>query len=128
MLAFNRLLDEHFYWCAIILPRWRDQKNWENYIPILLGGHQPDQALRDALEAARGAILAELEGHGVGRLDDATAFARARDDADALAAQLDDQPYFMGDRLRCFAGVVALIAIAAGAWHFLGAAVIASLP
>ena len=70
MLAFNRLLDEHFYWCAVVLPRWRDQKNWERYIPILCGGHQPDKALREALEMVRGGMQAELEGHGVGRLDD----------------------------------------------------------
>ena len=100
MLAFNRLLDEHFYWCAVVLPRWRNQENWENYIPVLCGGRQPDQALRQALEVVRAAMLAELEGHGIGRLDDATAYARARADVDALAAQLGDQPYFMGDRLR----------------------------
>jgi glutathione S-transferase len=57
MLAFNRLLDEHFYWCAVILPRWRNQQNWENYIPILCGGRQPDKALRDARKWCAGPCL-----------------------------------------------------------------------
>lgn len=100
MLAFNRLLDEHFYWCAVIQPRWREQRNWELYVPIICGGTQPDAALRNSLEAFRRMVMAEFDGQGMGRLDDATVYARARADVDALADQLGDRPYFMGDRPR----------------------------
>lgn len=100
MLAFNRLLDEHFYWSAVIQPRWREQKNWETYVPIICGGSQPDAALRNSLEAFRRMVLAEFDGQGMGRLDDTAVYARARADVDALAGQLGDKPYFMGDRPR----------------------------
>ena len=100
MLAFNRLLDEHFYWAAVIQPRWREQANWELYVPIICGGVQPDPGLRDNLEAFRRMVMAEFDGQGMGRLDAAAVYARARADVDALANQLGSKPYFMGDKPR----------------------------
>jgi glutathione S-transferase len=100
MLAFNRSLDEHFYWAAVIQPRWREQKNWDLYIPIICGGAQPDPGLRDNLEAFRRMVLAEFDGQGMGRLDAAAVYARARADVDALAAHLGGKPFFMGNKPR----------------------------
>lgn len=110
MMAFNRLLDEHFYWAAVIQPRWREQANWEMYIPIICGGAEPDLPLRNELEAFRRMILGEFDGQGMGRLDAAKVYARARQDVDALAGQLGDRPYFMGDEPRSIdANVLSLL-------------------
>lgn len=100
MHAFNRMLDEHFYWSAVIQPRWREQAGWEAYVPIITGGATPDAATRDALESFRRMILAEFDGQGMGRMNDAQVYERAREDVDALSDQLGDQVYFMGDKPR----------------------------
>lgn len=110
MMAFNRLLDEHFYWCGVIQPRWREQANWETYVPIICGGSQPDADLRNELEAFRRMILGEFDGQGMGRLAADQVYARAREDVDALAGQLGDQPYFMGNKPRSIdANVLSLL-------------------
>jgi glutathione S-transferase len=100
MLAWNRLLDEHFYWAAVIQPRWREQANWERYIPIIVGGAEVDGPTRDALESFRRMILNEFDGHGMGRLPDAVVYERARADIQALSDFLGDKPYLMGQSLR----------------------------
>ncbi len=97
MLAWNRLLDEHFYWAAVIQPRWREQANWERYIPIIVGGASVDGPTRDLLEEFRRMILAQFDGQGMGRLPSERVYARANDDVDALSDFLADKPYFMGD-------------------------------
>ncbi|QNO27217.1 glutathione S-transferase family protein [Sphingopyxis sp. OPL5] len=110
MMAFNRLLDEHFYWSAVIQPRWREQANWETYVPIICGGNQPDASLRNELETFRRMVLGEFDGQGMGRLNAEQVYARARQDVDALAGQLGDQPYFMGDKPRSIdANVLSLL-------------------
>lgn len=110
MMAFNRLLDEHFYWSAVIQPRWREQANWEIYVPIICGGATPDAALRNDLEAFRRMVMSEFDGQGMGRLDAASVYGRARQDVDALAGQLGDKPYFMGDVVRTIdANVLSLL-------------------
>jgi glutathione S-transferase len=110
MMAFNRLLDEHFYWCAVIQPRWREQSNWEIYVPIICGGSMPDPVLRNELEAFRRMVLSEFDGQGMGRLDAPKVYARARQDIDALAGQLGDRPFFMGDTPRSIdANVLSLL-------------------
>ena len=37
MMAFNRMIDEHTYWVAVIQPRWRETENWEKYLRIIAG-------------------------------------------------------------------------------------------
>jgi len=110
MLAWNRLLDEHFYWAAVIQPRWREQANWERYIPIIVGGAQVDGPTRNALEEFRRMILAEFDGQGMGRLPADRVYARAADDVDAMSDFLGDKPYFMGDVPRTIdANVLSLL-------------------
>jgi glutathione S-transferase len=100
MLAWNRLLDEHLYWAAVVQPRWREQTNWERYIPIIVGGATVDGPTREALEAFRRSIMSELEGQGMGRLPDAVVHARAAADVMAIADFLGDKPCFMGSTVR----------------------------
>lgn len=35
MVAWNRMIDEHTYWCGVIQPGWRMDEGWETYVPIL---------------------------------------------------------------------------------------------
>lgn len=110
MMAFNRLLDEHFYWSAVIQPRWREQLGWETYVPVICGGDDPDATLRDMLENFRRMVMGEFDGQGMGRLDDAAVYARAREDVDALADQLGSNEFFMGGELRSIdANVLSLL-------------------
>jgi glutathione S-transferase len=110
MLAWNRLLDEYFYWAAVIQPRWREQANWERYIPIIVGGAQVDGPTRNALEEFRRMILTEFDGQGMGRLPAERVYARAADDVDAMSDFLGDKPYFMGDAPRTIdANVLSLL-------------------
>ena len=97
MLAWNRMLDEHLYWAAVIQPRWREQANWERYIPIIVGGAAVDDPLRNMLEEFRRMILAEFDGQGMGRLPADKVYARAADDIDALSDFLGSKSFFMGD-------------------------------
>jgi glutathione S-transferase len=110
MLAFNRMLDEHLYWAAVIQPRWREQANWERYIPIIVGGAAVDDPLRNMLEEFRRMILAEFDGQGMGRLPAEKVYQRAADDINALADFLGEKSYFMGETPRTIdANVLSLL-------------------
>lgn len=100
MCAWNRMLDEHTYWCAVVQPRWRELANFEIYIPILFGGDPVPEPARQFLTGIREVMLSELVGQGMGRLPDAVVYQRARADIDALADFLASKPFFMGDKLR----------------------------
>jgi isoprene-epoxide---glutathione S-transferase len=100
MCAWNRMIDEHTYWCAVIQPRWRERANFEIYVPILFGTDPVPAAARQFLEGVREAAVSQLVGHGMGRLPDAVVYQRARADIDALAGFLASKPFFMGDTLR----------------------------
>jgi glutathione S-transferase len=100
MLAWNRMIDEHTYWCAVIQPRWREEANWEIYLPIIFGASAVPPEVRQTLEEFRKLILSEFLGHGTGRLPDKLVYERARADIDAISDFLDSKPYFMGEKLR----------------------------
>ena len=100
MCAWNRMIDEHTYWCAVIQPRWRERANFEIYLPILFGTDPVPAAARQFLEGIREVAVSQLVGHGMGRFPDAVVYQRARADIDALAGFLASKPFFMGDTLR----------------------------
>jgi glutathione S-transferase len=100
MLAWSRMIDEHTYWCAVIQPRWREEGNWEIYVPIIFGASPVPPEVRNTLEEFRKLILSEFLGHGMGRLPDVAVYERARDDIDAISDFLGSKPYFMGEKLR----------------------------
>jgi len=100
MLAWNRMIDEHTYWCAVIQPRWREQANWEIYLPIIFGASPVPPEVSQTLEEFRKLILSEFLGHGIGRLPENVVYERARADIDAISDFLGSKPYFMGEKLR----------------------------
>jgi len=99
MLAWNRTLDEHTYWCAVIQPRWCEEPNYEIYVPLIAGVKRVPPEVRRAIDEFRQKILSEFVGHGMGRLPSEVVYERAREDMDALAEFLGTKPYFMGDKL-----------------------------
>jgi glutathione S-transferase len=100
MLAWNRMIDEHTYWCAVIQPRWREEANWEIYLPIIFGASPVPPEVHRTMEEFRKLILSEFLGQGMGRLPGNVVYERARADIDAISDLLDSKPYFMGEQLR----------------------------
>jgi isoprene-epoxide---glutathione S-transferase len=90
MHAFNRMIDDHTYWVAVIQPRWRETENWEKYLRIIAGSNDVPPGLR-AFECMNG---------GWGRLPADAIYRRARGDVDALSNFLGDKAFFMGDKPR----------------------------
>jgi len=99
-LAWNRLLDEHYYWTSVIQPRWREDRGWETYIPYIVGGAEVGPDLRAVLDGFRGLIVSEFDGQGMGRRSDDEVYKLAEDDLDAISNFLGDKPFFMGDKPR----------------------------
>lgn len=96
MMSFNRLIDEHLYWTAVVQPRWRESENWEVFLRIIAGTDDVPAPLRAFIDDFRHRILTEFMLGGWGRMSADTLYARARDDIDAIADQLGDRPYLMG--------------------------------
>lgn len=100
MHAFNRMIDEHTYWTAVIQPRWRETANWEIYLRIIAGTQDVPPALRAFADDFRFRILAEFMTGGWGRMPADVIYRRARTDVDALSGFLGSKPFFMGPKPR----------------------------
>ena len=100
MMAFNRMIDEHTYWVAVIQPRWRETDNWEKYLRIIAGTNDVPAGLRAFADDFRFRILNEFMHGGWGRMPAEVIYRRARTDIDSLSNFLGDKKYFMGDQPR----------------------------
>lgn len=110
MMAFNRLIDEHLYWTAVIQPRWRETENWERHVRIFAGGEHVPEKIRTFTDDFRHRMLTEFMLGGWGRMAADAIYARAREDVDALADQLGDRPFLMGYAPRSIdAGVASIL-------------------
>jgi len=95
--AMQRLLEEHLYWVTMY-TRWSyTDANWQTNKLAIFGGLPPGARDLAAL-AYRYRINAQIRGHGIGRHTAAEVFDLGKEDIDALADFLGDQPYFMGDK------------------------------
>jgi glutathione S-transferase len=100
MLAWNRMIDEHTYWVAVIQPRWRETPNWEIYLRIIAGTDDVPPGLRAFADDFRHRILTEFMQGGWGRMSADVIYQRARADVDALSDFLGGKPFFMGQKPR----------------------------
>jgi glutathione S-transferase len=96
MLAWNRLIDEHLYWVAVIQPRWRETEGWEKYLRIIAGSDNVPPALRAFGDDFRFRILSEFYLGGWGRMPAEVIYSRARQDIDAIAGQLAANDFMLG--------------------------------
>jgi len=100
MMAFNRMIDEHTYWVAVIQPRWRETANWEKYLRIIAGTEDVPAGLRAFGDDFRFRILNEFMNGGWGRMSAEVIYRRARTDIDTLSDFLGSKTFFMGDQPR----------------------------
>jgi len=95
-LAFQRLLEENFYWAALY-SRWIDDAGFalarEAFFARLWW---PFRLVLPHL--ARRGLRAELRGHGMGRHSRDEIYAIGCRDLAAIADFLGDKPFMMGDR------------------------------
>ena len=100
MHAFNRMIDDHTYWVAVIQPRWRETPNWETYLRIIAGTDDVPPPLRAFADDFRHRILTEFMHGGWGRMSGDMIYRRARADIDALSNFLGSKAFFMGEQPR----------------------------
>ena len=109
MHAFNRMIDEHTYWVAVIQPRWRETANWESYLRIIAGSDDVPAPLRAFADDFRFRILTAFMQGGWGRMSGEVIYRRARADVDALSNFLGSKAYLMGERPRSVDATVSSI-------------------
>ncbi|WP_422367343.1 iIsoprene-epoxide--glutathione S-transferase [Pelagibius sp.] len=101
MIAWNRMIDEHTYWCGVIQPRWRKDEGWEVYKPIIVQGTTPiPEDVLAGLDAFRAHIRSQFDKQGMGLKSDQEVYETLKVDADALSDFLGEKPFFMGDQPR----------------------------
>lgn len=100
MLAFNRLIDDHLYWIAVVQPRYLADSDWQRYLCLIAKADQISPELQAFGDVWRARILQGFEGGGWTRLSQDILYARARRDIDALSDFLGDGPFFMGAHPR----------------------------
>lgn len=98
MLAWNRLIDEHLYWTAVIQPRWRETANWEIYLRVIAGTDDVPPPLRAFADDFRFRILAEFMHGGWGRMPGDVLYERARADIDAISGFMGSNDFMMGPK------------------------------
>src|SRR5271165_1590073 len=85
MVAWTRLVDEHLYWSGVIQPRWRMDRGWETYVPIICGGAtQIPPEVRAGLDAFRAHIRDEFVKQGMGLKSDDEVSETFKVDVDAI--------------------------------------------
>ncbi len=109
MVAWNRLIDEHLYWTAVIQPRWRETPNWEIYLRIIAGTDDVPPPLRAFADDFRHRIVTEFMHGGWGRMPADVIYGRAREDIDAIEARIGGDGFMMGAEPRSIDAAVASI-------------------
>jgi glutathione S-transferase len=93
----RRTIEEHLYW-VLVYTRWvepagfvHNRDYFRKLLPRVIGDLLIHQVIRKR-------IVGSLHAHGLGRHERADIYRRGREDLDALAALLDERPYFLGEQ------------------------------
>ena len=94
--AWQRLLEEHFYWVTMY-TRWNyTEENWQANKQAIFSGLPI--LFRDLIAFVyRYRIKAQIRGQGLARLTSEEIFNLGKEDIDALSLFLGDKAYFMGN-------------------------------
>ena len=93
--AFERMCEEHLYW-AMVIDRWMDPANFDKG-PRIFFRIAPAPLRPLIIAKVRRDLRRTLWGQGLGRHSKEEVARLAARDIDALADQLGDKPYFMGE-------------------------------
>jgi glutathione S-transferase len=98
--ALQRMLMENTYW-LVVHDRYRAEAGWQVYRRLVMGmlapGAPEEQQAPIAEEFRRG-ILAQYNGHGIGRHTEAEVDEIGADDLAALSDFLGNKPFFFGEK------------------------------
>lgn len=101
--AFQSLFEEHLYF-VLLCDRWQSPTSWATYRPILSAYGRalgfPGPLLPLFLWQARRTVRGQIRAQGTGRFSDEERARIARRLIDAVAVQLGDRPFLLGDRPR----------------------------
>lgn len=93
--AFARMAEERLYWC-LVYSRWIEEANWPKIKAAFFSDLPP--VIRSIVPAiGRKGVRTALHGHGLGRHSRDEIYALGEKDLAAIAAQLGDKPFMMGD-------------------------------
>ena len=98
MRAWQRLLEDHYYWAGLVQMRWIEDDNWGIYKKELAADLEPSPEVDEFFRGIRDYLIGEFRGHAVGKMTVEEVRAVARQDLDALADRLGDQQWLLGDR------------------------------
>ncbi|MGD9603216.1 MAG: glutathione S-transferase family protein [Gammaproteobacteria bacterium] len=98
MRAWQRLLEDHYYWAGLVQMRWVEDHNWTIYKQELAAELPPSAEVDQFFQEIRDYLVGEFRGHAVGKMTVDEVRAVACEDLDALADWLGDSAYFMGAR------------------------------
>ena len=98
MRAWQRLLEDHYYWAGLVQMRWVEDHNWMMYKEELAAELEPSPEVEQFFQDIRDYLVGEFRGHAVGKMTLEEVRAVACEDLDALADGLGDQPWLMGPR------------------------------
>jgi glutathione S-transferase len=93
--AFEKMVEDSLYW-AIVYIRWMDDGNFAKG-PSLFFRRVPLPVRPLVTRAVRRKIRRHLHGHGMGRHSPSEIIALATRSLEAIAEELGNKPYFMGD-------------------------------
>ncbi len=96
--AWQRLLEDHYYWAGLVQMRWVEDHNWAIYQRELAADLEPTPEVARFFAEIRDYLVAEFRGHAVGKMTTEEVRAVACEDLDALAIWLAEKAWFMGDQ------------------------------
>ena len=98
MRAWQRLLEDHYYWAGLVQMRWVEDHNWAIYRRELAAELPPSPEIDQFFQQIRDYLVGEFKGHAVGKMTLNEVRHVAYEDLDALATALGSKAYFMGAR------------------------------
>ena len=94
-LSAQRILEEHLYW-GIGYFRWAEDEQWHKTVLSLIKPNMPFKGIIG--QFMKKTILKQMKMHGIARHRADTILAICHDDLDAIAVQLGDKPFYLGDK------------------------------